>query len=354
MNGKTAKRTNKEISIRSSAAEYLTFVAATGDNPATVEIRYQDENIWLTQKMLATLYEVDVRTINYHLKKIFSDNEIEPEATIRNFRIVQTEGSREVTRDVEHYGLQAVIAVGFKVNSARAVQFRKWVNQIAKDYTIQGWVMDKERLMHGGSILTREYFDRLLEEIREIRLSERRFYQKITDIYATSVDYDRNAATTREFFAKVQNKMHFAVHGHTAAELIYDRADADKEHMGLTSWENAPSGKIQKYDVSIAKNYLTQDELASLGRIVGAYLDLAEDRASRRIPMSMEDWSKRLDLFLQADDREILRDAGKISAQIAQEHAESEFEKYRIVQDQLFRSDFDKFLGELPKVIKGE
>jgi hypothetical protein len=349
-----AKKTGKEISIRSSAAEYLTFVAATGDNPATVEIRYQDENIWLTQKMLATLYEVDVRTINYHLKKIFSDHELEPEATIRNFRIVQTEGTREVSRDVAHYGLQAVIAVGFKVNSIRAVQFRKWINQIAKDYTIKGWAMDSERLKQGGSILTREYFDRLLEEIREIRLSKRKFYQKITDIYATSVDYDRNASTTREFFAKVQNKMHFAVHGHTAAELIYDRADADKEHMGLASWEKAPAGKIQKYDVVVAKNYLTHDELDSLGRIVNAYLELAELRAIRHIPMTMEDWAKRLDIFLQADDRGILQDAGKISAQIAQEHAESEFEKYRIVQDRLFQSDFDRFVGELPKSAKGK
>ena len=337
---------------RSSAAEYLTFIADTGDNQDTVEIRYQDENIWLTQKMMAKLYDVEIPTINYHLRKIFADSELERTATIRKFLIVQSEGRRKVEREVDHYGIQAVIAVGFKVNSARAVQFRKWVNQIAKDYTIRGWVMDKERLMNGGTILTREYFDQLLEEIRDIRLSERIFYQKITDIYATSLDYDSSSRATKDFFAKVQNKMHYAVHGHTAAELIYERADAQKRHMGLTTWKKAPEGKIQKFDVAVAKNYLTREELASLGRIVNAYLDLAEDRAQRRIPMTMEDWAKRLDIFLEADDRAVLEDAGQVSAQIAQEHAESEFEKFRLLQDRQYKSDFDKFLGTLPKTIK--
>lgn len=335
---------NKEIAIRSSAAEYLTFVAATGDDPATVEMRYEDENIWLTQKMMGVLYDVNVRTINEHLQNIFRDSELSEEAVIRKFRITASDGKNY---DTKHYSLQAVIAVGFKANSARAVQFRKWVNQIAKDYTIQGWVMDVDRLKSNGSILTKEYFEKQLEKIREIRLSERMFYQKITDIYATSIDYDRDSKTTREFFAKVQNKMHFAVHGHTAAELIYARANHEKQHMGLTSWEDAPHGKIQKYDVSVAKNYLSSEELESLGRIVSSYLDLAELRARRNIPMTMEDWANRLDIFLQADDRDILQNAGKISAKIAQEHAESEFEKYRIVQDRLFESDFDKSIKAL-------
>ena len=349
------KKTPEEKSIRSSAAEYLTYIAATGYNPQSVEMRYEDENIWLTQKMLATLYDVETPTINEHIAKIFSDHELEPEATIRNFRIVQTEGTRQVSREVKHYNLQMIIAVGFKINSDRAVQFRKWVNKIAKDYTIQGWVMDDERLKNGGSALTEKYYEKLLEKIREIRLSERRFYQKVTDIYATALDYDKNAKTTREFFAKVQNKMHFAVHGQTAAEMIYSRADAKKEHMGLTTWDDAPDGKIQRYDVSVAKNYLLRDELSSLERIVSAYLDLAEDRARRRIPMTMEDWAKRLDIFLQADDREVLKDAGRISAQIAKEHAESEFEKYRIIQDKLFESDFDKEMKLLEQqIIKTE
>ena len=345
------KKVPEEKNIRSSAAEYLTYIAATGDNPQSIEMRYEDENIWLTQKMLAALYDVEIPTINEHIAKIFSDHELEPEATIRNFRIVQTEGSRQVTREVKHYNLQMIIAVGFKTNSDRAVQFRKWVNKIAKDYTIQGWVMDDERLKNGGSVLTEKYYEKLLEKIREIRLSERRFYQKVTDIYATALDYDKNAKTTCEFFAKVQNKMHFAVHGQTAAELIYNRADAKKEHMGLTTWEDAPDGKIQRYDVSVAKNYLTKDELSSLERIVSAYLDLAEDRARRHVPMTMEDWAKRLDIFLQADEREVLTDAGRISAQIAKEHAESEFEKYRIIQDKLFESDFDKQLKLLEQQI---
>ena len=343
------KQKNDEVTIRSSAAEYLTYVASVGDQQDSIEMRYEDENIWLTQKMMATLYDVDVRTINYHVKKIFSDSELQEESVIRNFRITAADGKSYSTN---HYSLEMIIAVGFKVNSDRAVQFRKWVNQIAKDYTIKGWVMDDERLKNGGSVLTVEYFDRLIEQIREIRLSERRFYQKITDIYATALDYDRTAKTTKQFFAKVQNKMHYAVHGHTAAELIYERADADKPHMGLTTWAAAPEGKIVKSDVSIAKNYLSENEMRSLERIVSAYLDLAEDRAERHIPMTMEDWAKRLDLFLMADDREVLQDAGKITAEIAKVKAETEFEKYRVIQDRLFMSDFDKYMLELEENAK--
>ena len=347
-------RKKDEISIRSSAAEYLTYVASVGDQQDSIEMRYEDENIWLTQKMKATLYDVSVAAINQHIKKIYEDSELEPESTIKKFLIVQMEGSRQVSREVAHYNLQMIIAVGFKVNNERAVQFRKWANGIVKNYTIKGWILDDERLKNGGSVLTKEYFDRLLEQIREIRLSERRFYQKITDIYATSLDYDRTAQTTKLFFAKVQNKMHFAVHGHTAAELIYERADAEKPHMGLTTWASAPEGKIVKSDVSIAKNYLTEKEMRSLERIVSAYLDLAEDRAERHIPMTMEDWSKRLDLFLMADDRKVLQDAGKITAEIAKAKAETEFEKYRVIQDRLYMSDFDRYLLELEDNMKNQ
>ena len=338
-----------EITIRSSAAEYLTYVASVGNQQDSIEMRYEDENIWLTQKMMAALYDVEIPTINYHINKIFKDSELQREAVIRKFLITADDGKRYNTN---HYSLEMIIAVGFKVNSERAVQFRKWVNKIAKDYTIKGWAIDDERLKNGGSVLTTEYFDHLLEKIREIRLSERRFYQKVTDIYATALDYDRTAKTTKLFFAKVQNKMHYAVHGHTAAELIYERADADKPHMGLTIWADAPDGKIAKSDVSIAKNYLNKQELRSLERIVSAYLDLAEDRAERHIPMTMEDWAKRLDLFLMADDREILQDAGRITAEIAKLKAETEFEKYRIIQDRLFMSDYDKYLLELEKNAK--
>ena len=287
-----------EITIRSSAAEYLTYVASVGDQQDSVEMRYEDENIWLTQKMMATLYDVDVRTINEHIKKIYSDSELEEDSTIRNFRIVQTEGSRQVTRDTKHYNLQMIIAVGFKVNSERAVQFRKWVNQIAKDYTIKGWVMDDERLKR-GTYLTEKYFDEQLERIREIRASERKFYQKITDLYATAIDYDKNAATTRRFYATVQNKMHYAVHGHTAAELIVERADHTKEHMGLTTWADAPDGKIKKSDVTVAKNYLSQDKMKQLNRMVTAYLDFAENMTLRHIPLTMQDWEKRLNSFIE-------------------------------------------------------
>ena len=336
----------KEVTIRSSAAEYLTFIAATGDDKESIEVRYEDENIWLTQKMLSTLYKVETNTINYHIKKIYSDNELSEDSTIRKFRIVQKEGNREVTRDVVHYNLQMIIALGFKVDNERAVQFRKWVNVIVKEYTIKGFAMDDERLKNSGSILTEKYFDELLERIREIRLSERRFYQKVTDIYATSIDYDRNSKTTLDFFKKVQNKMHYAVSGNTAAEIIYNRADASKEHMGLTSWTDAPDGKIMKSDVVIAKNYLSKDELESLERIVSAFLDLAENRAKRNIPMTMEDWANRIDKYLLADDLDILKDASKISHEIACDKALTEFEKYRVKQDKLYKSDFDLLLEE--------
>lgn len=340
----------KHITIRSSAAEYLTFIAATGDDKEAIEVRYEDENIWLTQKMLATLYNVEINTINYHIKKIYSDNELTEESTIRKFRIVQKEGNRNISRDIVHYNLQMIIAIGFKVDNERAVQFRKWVNTIIKEYTIKGFSMDDERLKNSGSILTEKYFDELLERVREIRLSERRFYQKVTDIYATSIDYDRNSKTTIEFFKTVQNKMHYAVTGNTASEIIYNRADANKEYMGLTNWSDGPNGKIIKSDVVIAKNYLNEEELYSLRRIVSAYLDLAESRAIRHIPMTMEDWANRLNEFLKLTDREILKDAGKISHKIACDKAESEFEKYRIVQDQIYISDFDKYINELEEI----
>jgi hypothetical protein len=349
------KKTDKEVSIvRSSAAEYLTFAAATGDRETSVEMRYEDENIWLTQKMMATLYDVSVPAINQHLKRIFTDNELTREATVKQYLIVQTEGSRQVKREVEHYNLQAIIAVGFKIENERAVQFRKWANQIVKDYTIQGWAMDVDRLKHGGSVLDNEFFERQLEKIREIRLSERKFYQKITDIYATALDYDPTATATKRFFAAVQNKLHYAIHGQTAAEVVVDRADHRKENMGLTHWEGAPHGKIHKYDVSIAKNYLSGYELAQMERIVSAYLDMAELQAMRKIPMTMEDWEKRLAGFLTLWDRDILQDAGKVSAELAKAHAESEFEKYRIVQDRLFESDFDRMLKQIEALQKPE
>lgn len=332
--------------VRSSAAEYLTFVASGGSSETAVEMRYEDENVWLTQKLMAALYDVSVAAINQHLKRVYDDNELEPKATIKKYLIVQNEGERQVRRLVEHYNLQAIIAIGFKIENERAVQFRKWANQIVKDYTIQGWTMDVERLKRGGN-LTDEFFERQLEKIREIRLSERKFYQKITDIYVTALDYDPSATATKRFFAAVQNKMHYAVHGSTAAEIIVDRADHKKKHMGLTSWEGAPKGKIHKYDTTIAKNYLSAFELGQMQRIVSAYLDMAEMQAMRKIPMTMEDWEKRLGGFLKLWDREILQDAGKVTAEIAQAHAESEFEKYRIVQDRLFESDFDKVIKRI-------
>ena len=319
---------NDSALVRSSAAEYLTFVASTGEDKDSIEMRYEDENIWLTQKMMAALYDVSVAAINQHLKKIFEDGELQEEAVIKKYLITATDGKKYNTN---HYNLQAIIAVGFKVNNQRAVRFRVWANQIVEQYTIKGWAMDEERLKNGGTVLTKKYFEEQLERIREIRISERNFYQKLTDIYATALDYDRNALTTKDFFAKVQNKMHYAVHRHTASELIYERADAEKPHMGLHTWKDAPNGKIKKSDVTVAKNYLTEDEMKSMELIVSAYLDLAENRARRHIPMTMEDWAKRLDIYLQADDLEVLKDAGKISAQLAKMHAETEFEKYRVV-----------------------
>lgn len=342
--GGCAKKNTADSLVRSSAAEYLTFVAAGGNSETSVEMRYEDENIWLTQKMMAALYDVSVPAINQHLKRIFSDNELEESSVIKQYLTTAADGKGYQTK---HYSLHAIIAVGFKIENERAVQFRKWANQIVKDYTIQGWTMDAERLKHGGN-LTDEFFERQLEKIREIRLSERKFYQKVTDIYATALDYDPSATATKRFFAAVQNKMHYAVHGQTAAELIVDRADHKQENMGLTSWEDAPKGKIHRYDVSIAKNYLSEFELGQMQRIVSAYLDMAEMQAMRKIPMTMEDWEKRLSGFLQLWDRKVLQDVGKVTAELAKTHAESAFEKYRIVQDRLFESDFDRMIKTLP------
>lgn len=342
-----AKKKN-EITIRSSAAEYLTYVASVGTDDSSLEIRYEDENIWLSQKMMATLYDVSVSAINQHIKRIFDDGELAEDSVIKKYLITASDGKRYNTT---HYNLQMIIAVGFKINNERAVRFRKWAGQIVKDYTIQGWTMDVERLKK-GTMFTDEYFERQLANIREIRLSERKFYQKVTDLYATAFDYDKDAKTTRLFFKTVQNKLHYATHRHTAAELIVERADANKEHMGLTHWENAPDGKIVKSDVSIAKNYLSEEEMKFLERIVSLYLDYAEFQAERHIPMSMEDWAKRLDGFLEFNDTEILMGAGKISAEYAKLHAETEFEKYRIIQDKLFLSDYDKYLLELEEQVK--
>ena len=336
------KKDKREISIvRSSAAEYLTFITATGESD--VNAVYCDENVWLTQKMMGLLYNVETHTINYHLKKIFADGEIDENSVIRKFRITAADGK---TYNTNHYNLSAIIAVGNKVDSPRAVQFRKWANRIIEEFTVKGFAMDDERLKNGGTILTKDYFEEQLERIREIRLSERRFYQKITDIYATSIDYDVKAETTRRFFARVQNQLHWAIHGETAAETIYRRADSSKENMGLTTWKDAPNGKIQKFDVVIAKNYLTQEELSAMARIVNAYLDLAELRAEEQVPMTMEDWAEQFEGVLRLSRKEILTNAGSISAKIAEQHALSEFEKYRIVQDRLYQSDFDRILLE--------
>ncbi|HMM58761.1 MAG TPA: RhuM family protein [Candidatus Rifleibacterium sp.] len=334
----------KQLQIRNSTAEFLIFTGQAGENG--IEVRVEGETVWLTQRLIAELFAVSIPTINEHITKLVESGVIRREATIRNFLIVQQEGNRKVSRKIDHYNLDAIIAIGFRVNSERAIQFRQWANHVLKQFSIKGYVIDKKR-MENGAFLGEDYFEHLLEEIREIRLSERRFYQKITDIYSTSVDYNRDAPTTREFFAKVQNKLHFAIHGHTAAELIMERADSKKPKMGLTAWEKAPDGKIVKTDVVVAKNYLSKEELESLGRIVNAYLDLAEERARRKIPMTMEDWAKRLDMFLEFDDREILQNPGKVTAKIAKAHAESEFEKYRIVQDRLFESDFDRHVKKL-------
>ena len=330
---------NNEITIRSSAAEYLTFITASGDGG--VEAVYADENVWLSQKMMGVLYHVDVRTINYHLKKIFSDSELEENAVIRNFRITAADGK---DYDTKHYNLKAIIAVGYKVNSEQAVQFRKWATDIIEQFTIKAYVMDDERLK-SGHVLTDKYFEEQLARIREIRLSERKFYQKITDIYATSIDYDITASATKRFFATVQNKLHWAIHAHTAAELILGRADHTKDHMGLTAWQDGPSGKIKTTDVTVAKNYLSKDELESLERIVSMYLDYAEDMTKRKIPMTMQDWEIRLNAFLQFNERDILTDSGRVSMEVAKAFALAEFEKYRIVQDRLFQSDFDRFIA---------
>ena len=339
-----SKRTTEVSLVRSSAAEYLTFVAASGQSG--VEAVYADENVWLTQKMMGLLYDVETHTINYHLKKIFADSELQEDSVIRNFRITAADGK---SYDTQHYNLSAIIAVGYKVNSERAVQFRKWATGIIESFTIKGFAMDDERLKNDGSILGKKYFEEQLQRIREIRLSERKFYQKITDIYATSIDYDVTATATKRFFATVQNKLHWAIHGQTAAEVILSRADASKDRMGLTTWKDAPQGKIQKFDVVVAKNYLAESEMAQLQRLVSAYLDLAEDMALRQIPMTMQDWETRLNRFIAATDREILQDAGKVTAEIAQAHAESEFEMYRVVQDRLFESDFDRMIKTLPE-----
>ena len=328
--------------VRSSAAEYLTFVASTGEDKDSIEMRYEDENIWLTQKMMATLYDVGLPTINEHIKKIYADHEQDEAATIRKFRIVQNEGGRQVTRSVNHYNLQMIIAVGFKVNNQRAVRFRVWANQIVEQYTIKGWAMDEERLKNGGTVLTKKYFEEQLERIREIRISERNFYQKLTDIYATSLDYDRNALTTKEFFAKVQNKMHYAVHRHTAAELIYERADAEKPHMGLHTWKDAPNGKIKKSDVSVAKNYLTYDEVETLNRLVTMFLDDAELRARDRVLTSMEDCERALDQFLRYNRREVLPGKGERTKRQADEKALREFAEFRKIQDRTYENDFEK------------
>ena len=334
---------NKTLTIRNSTAEFLIF--ETQAKQDSIEVRYEGDTLWLTQKMMAALFDVTNKTVSEHLINVFESGELDREATVRNFRIVQMEGTRQVTRSIDHYNLDAVISVGYRINSVRATQFRRWATQVLKQYAITGYVLDRKR-MENGAFLGEDYFERLLEEIREIRLSERRFYQKVTDLFATSLDYDKNSPLAKLFFSTVQNKLHFAVTGKTAAELIAARADSAQEHMGLTSWENAPDGKILRTDVVVAKNYLEKEELESLGRIVSAFLDIAEDYARRKIPLTMEDWSKRVDRYLEMTDYPILTSAGKISAAAAKEFAQSEFEKYRITQDRLFVSDFDKLLGE--------
>lgn len=344
MSKKDKKKTDSKEIIRSSTAEYLTFIAATGEGG--VDAIYSDENVWLTQKMMGSLYNVETHTINYHLKKIFTDSELDENSVIRNFRITAKDGK---SYDTKHYNLSAIIAVGYKVNSERAVLFRKWATQIVQEFTIKGFAMDDERLKNDGTILGKKYFEEQLQRIREIRLSERKFYQKITDIYSTAIDYDVTAKATKRFFSTVQNKLHWAIHGQTAAEIIVNRANHQKENMGLTTWKDAPKGKIQKFDVNVAKNYLSESEMQQLQRLVSAYLDIAEDMAIRQIPMTMEDWESRLNKFIEATDREILKNAGKVTAEIAKAHAESEFEKYRIIQDRLFESDFDKIIkNQLP------
>ena len=330
----------KKFEIRNSTAEFLIFQIEGKEDG--VQVVYHKESVWCTQKAMAQLFDCSSDNIGLHLKNIYETGELTQEATTENFSVVQTEGERQVNRSLKFYNLDAIISVGYRVNSTKATQFRQWCTFILRQFAIRGYVIDKKR-MENGSFIGEDYFEHLLAEIREIRLSERRFYQKLTDIYATAIDYNRDAPTTRLFFKKVQNKMHYAVHGHTAAELIIDRANAEKEHMGLTTWENAPDGKIVKPDVSIAKNYLKESELEDMGRIVNSFLDLAEDMAKRHIPMTMEGWAKRIDRFLDLTDRPVLTDAGHVSAEQAKEYAETEFEKYRVIQDKLFQSDFDRF-----------
>lgn len=340
---KKENKNKSKLMIRNSTAEFLMFSADNQEEG--IEVRYANETVWLSQKMMAHLFDTSVDNISLHLKNIFRDEEVEEFSVSEEFSVTASDGK---TYKVKHYNLDAIISVGYRVNSKKATQFRRWATQVLREFAIKGYVLDRKRL-ENGSFLGEDYFEKLLEEIREIRLSERRFYQKVTDIYATSIDYDKDAPSTKDFFAKVQNKLHFAIHGKTAAELIKSRADSSKSNMGLTTWDKSPGGKIQKSDVGIAKNYLTNEELDSLGRIVNAFLDLAEERAQRKIPMTMEDWSTRLDKFLEFDEREILDDKGKISAEVAKEFAESEFEKFRIVQDRLYKSDFDK---EVKKLLK--
>ena len=330
------------IEIRNSTADFLIFMMDGQEQG--VQVMYRDETVWATQKAMATLFDCSTDNVGLHLKNIYNSGELQKDATAEYFSVVQTEGERQVTRKTLFYSLDAIISVGYRVNSVRATQFRQWATSVLRQFAIRGYVIDKKR-MENGTFIGEDYFEHLLAEIREIRLSERRFYQKLTDIYSTAIDYNRDAPTTRRFFQKVQNKMHYAVHGHTAAELIVDRANAEREHMGLTTWENAPNGKIVKSDVSIAKNYLKQSELEDMGRLVNATLDMAERMAKRHIPMTMEDWAKRLDIILEASGDAVLKDAGKVTTEFAKSFAESEFEKYRVIQDRLFQSDFDK-LGE--------
>ena len=334
---------SKQIEIRNSTAEFLIFQAEGKEDG--IQVVYKDETIWCTQKAMAALFDVGVPAINKHLNNLYLEGEILREATVSKMEIVQLEGQREVKRLTEFYNLDAIISVGYRVNSLRATQFRQWCTYVLRQFTIRGYVIDKKR-MENGAFIDEDYFEHLLAEIREIRLSERRFYQKLTDIYATAIDYNKDAPTTRFFFKMVQNKMHYAVHGHTAAELIVDRANAEKEHMGLTTWENAPNGKIVKTDVSIAKNYLNELELEDMGRLVNAVLDMAERMAKRHIPMTMEDWAKRIDVILRAGGDAVLTDGGVVTAEYAKTFAETEFEKYRLIQDRLFQSDFDRFASE--------
>ena len=337
----------KRKEIRNSTAEFLIFQVEGKEQG--IEVFYKDKTVWCTQKAMGMLFDCSTDNIGLHLKNIYESGELEEEATAEKISVVRREGNRDVNRTIQFYNLDAVISVGYRVNSIRATQFRQWATNILRDYAIRGYVLDRKR-MENGTFLGEDYFEHLLAEIREIRLSERRFYQKLTDIYATSMDYNKDAPTTRLFFKRIQNKMHYAVHGRTAAELIVERADADKEHMGLTTWENAPDGKIVKTDVSIAKNYLNQMELEDMGRIVTAVLEFAESRAKRHIPMTMEDWAKRIDAYLSSDERPLLDDAGSVSHEEAVLHAETEFEKYRIIQDRLFQSDFDRFFEDLPLI----